>query len=143
MARKNQIHDTLYTHDDSFISSRTNNNSPNCYIIFYSMFYKKILDKEFPNLSPQKMAMKTGEMWNFLPNDLKNSFIEFANTERLLKNYSQPKQMVQRLVENPQHNSELRIIFDDRCVHSNENSNEIPSDYDRIFDKYIDKDAYI
>lgn len=110
------------------------------------MFYKNILDKEFPNLSPQKKAMKTGEMWNSLPNDLKISFIEFANTERFLKNYSQPKQMVQRLVENSQPKSELKIIFYDRChkdVHLNESSNEIPSDYDRIFDEYIDKDAYI
>ncbi|CAB4410770.1 unnamed protein product [Rhizophagus irregularis] len=76
--------------------------------------------------------MKTGEMWNSLPNDLKNSFIEFANTERFLKKYSQPKQMVQRLVENSQPKSELKIIFYDRChkdVHLNESSNEIPTEF--------------
>ncbi|GBB87401.1 hypothetical protein RclHR1_13870004 [Rhizophagus clarus] len=125
------------------------NKHSNGYITFYK-FYKKILDKEFPELSSQQKAVKAGEKWRSLPLDLKNSFTEFANNERLLKNGPPRPQMVQQFVQNPQPKSELRVIFDDRChknVHMSENSNETSSsegsDYERIFDEYIDKNAYI
>ncbi|CAB4410771.1 unnamed protein product [Rhizophagus irregularis] len=122
----------------------------NGYIIFFK-FYKKILDKEYPKLTSQEKAIKAGEKWRHLPVDLKNSFIEFANNERLLKKGPPRTKIVQRSVENPQPKSGLRVIFDDRCHKdvrlNDESSNEIPSDecdhYDKIFDQYIDKDAYI
>jgi hypothetical protein len=123
----------------------------NGYITFYCKFYKQILDKEYPNLTSQEKAIKAGEKWRFLPVDLKNSFIEFANNERLLKNGLSRPQTLQRLMENPQSKSELRVIFDDRCHKdvrldqiSNENNLGTTLDeYERIFDEYIDKDAYI
>ncbi|CAB4397331.1 unnamed protein product [Rhizophagus irregularis] len=122
----------------------------NGYIIFFK-FYKKILDKEYPKLTSQEKAIKAGEKWRHLPVDLKNSFIEFANNERLLKRGPPRTKIVQRSVEKTQHKSGLRVIFDDRCHKdvrlNDESSNELPSDegdhYDKIFDQYIDKDAYI
>ncbi|GBB87404.1 hypothetical protein RclHR1_13870007 [Rhizophagus clarus] len=133
--------------------SKKNNKHSNGYITFYK-FYKRILDKEFPELSSQQKAVKAGEKWRYLPLDLRNSFTEFANNERLLK--SLPKngpprpQIVRQFVQNLQPKSGLRVIFDDRChknVHMSENSNETSSsegsDYERIFDEYIDKNAYI
>src|SRR5438874_9784869 len=67
--------------------SRSQSRTPNGYIIFCK-FYKETLGREYPNLSPQKRMAKTGEMWNSLPNDLKNSFITFANHDRILKSQS-------------------------------------------------------
>ncbi|RIA90364.1 hypothetical protein C1645_876149 [Glomus cerebriforme] len=119
----------------------------NCYIIFYTDFYKKILDKEFPNLSPQEKAIKAGEKWNSLSDELKNSFIEYANNKRLLKNLG--LSMKQQLVFNPKPKpkmDDLRIIFDDRC-HKVVRSNEVPQENDdyicnKMFHEFINEDAY-
>ena len=78
MTRQKQVHDSLYVLNGSSILPKKYSKPPNCYIIFCS-FYKKILDKEFPNLSPQEKVVEAGKMWSFLPNELKNSFIKYAD----------------------------------------------------------------
>ncbi|CAB4385994.1 unnamed protein product [Rhizophagus irregularis] len=57
---------------------------PNKYITF-CMFYKKILNEEYPHLKPQEKAAKAGELWRFLPNKLKNSFELYATYENHLE----------------------------------------------------------
>ncbi|CAB4397320.1 unnamed protein product [Rhizophagus irregularis] len=144
MVKQNSIHGPLRNN-----LSKKSHKPSNSYIIFLK-FYKKILDEEYPKLSSREKAKYAGKIWGFLPNNLKNSFIAYANNERLLK-YGPPRpNIVQHSVENSQPESGLRVIFDDHChkdVLLNESSNEIPSDesdhYDKIFDQYINEDAYI
>jgi hypothetical protein len=93
--------------------------SPNGYIVFYK-FYKKILVKDYPNLSPQKRMAKAGELWRSLPNQLKNSFIEYANDYRIL-NSIQPKSAViskPPVKKNAEKDLELVMIFDDLSSNS-------------------------
>ncbi|RIA90361.1 hypothetical protein C1645_876147, partial [Glomus cerebriforme] len=59
-------------------------------------------------------AIKTGEMWKSLPNELKNSFIIYANNERLLKTFgslAHHQLIVSSKID------ELKIIFDDHCFY--------------------------
>ncbi|CAB4415757.1 hypothetical protein RhiirA5_413657 [Rhizophagus irregularis] len=132
--------------------------SANGYIIFYS-FYKKILDEEFPKLSPKEKAVKAGEIWNSSSNDFKNSFILYADNQRIIKSIAS---QTQQPVILPQYNSmdELKIIFDDNCRnnrkiannnHLNKNHENIsPASHknednriaDEMFKLYINEDAF-
>ncbi|CAB4467022.1 hypothetical protein RhiirA1_447525 [Rhizophagus irregularis] len=139
MVKQNSIHGPLRNN-----LSKKSHKPLNGYIIFYK-FYKKILDKEYPKSTSQSIAVIAGRRWRELPNDLKNSFIQFANTERLLQNIR--PQFATRLIINSHHHhkSRLRVIFDDRCCESFKSSNEITSEEDseycRIFNEFIDLDA--
>jgi hypothetical protein len=123
--------------------------SPNKYIIFCK-FYKKILDEEFPTLSPRDRAIKAGKLWNFLPRDLQNSFATYANNERILKGSSNSP--VQRPIIS---HTDLPIIFDDWMTdigRSNQNPNQTTqtisdSESDVVFREmyamYINEDASV
>ena len=79
--------------------------SPNKYIIFCKL-YKKILDEESPETSPQEKVKLAGKFWNFIPNELKNKFEKYAQDEKILKN------QLQVMRQSP--DSGLPIIFDER-----------------------------
>lgn len=95
--------------------------SPNGYIVFYK-FYKKILVKDYPNLSPQKRMAKAGELWRSLPNELKNSFIEYANDYRILNSIQPTSPVIPKpsLKKNAKKDKDLGLvmIFDDLSSNS-------------------------
>ena len=123
--------------------------NPNGYIIFYSEFYKKILDTK---LIAARKSYKSRWKVEFITQWVEK-LIDLANTKRLLKNCPPP--MEKNLVVNSRPKSrtdKLRVILDDRCykiVCLNESLNEIPSQesedctFNRMFDEFIVEDAYV
>src|SRR4051794_20510266 len=66
----------------------------NAYIIFYKDFYKKILEKEFPDMSQQEKIAKTGEAWRNLPNNQKNEYYQSANNNKFLMTQSSDSPLI-------------------------------------------------
>ncbi|RIA79683.1 hypothetical protein C1645_793924 [Glomus cerebriforme] len=99
--------------------TKTKSKSPNGYIFFYK-FYKKILEEEYSNLSPQNRMKKSGEFWRSLPNDLKNSFIEYANDYRILNSIQPTPAAIRK--PSPKKDAKkdvgLVVIFDDLSYNS-------------------------
>ncbi|PKC56838.1 hypothetical protein RhiirA1_499852 [Rhizophagus irregularis] len=95
----------------------SNKRSPNGYIVFYK-FYKKMLVKDYPNLSPQERMAKAGELWRSLPNELKNSFIEYANDYRILNSIQPTSSVIPELLLEKKKDLGLVMIFDDLSSNS-------------------------
>lgn len=107
--------------------------SPNKYIVFCS-FFKKILDEEYPHLTPQQKAAKAGKFWKYLPNELKNSFEIYANNDRLLKTTNT------QMTRQPIIHGSLQIIYDDR-VQFTPQPNEEEVIFNEMYTMYIDENA--
>lgn len=87
-------------------------------MLFYYKFYKKILDIECPNLTPQAKAAIAGQLWNYIPDHLQNSFIRYFEIEKILFSNN---------------NEQIPLNL----------NNEEDRTFQRMFNKYINKDAYI
>ncbi|RIA81924.1 hypothetical protein C1645_744158 [Glomus cerebriforme] len=92
----------------------------NGYMIFFLLFHKT-LKEQYPHLNSKQQAVKAGEIWRSFSNDLKNSFIEFANDERILSEMRDKidlrKEYIHyiRNIPNPSERkgSKLTVIVDD------------------------------
>ena len=89
------------------------------YLIFCK-FYESTIEREHPGVSPQEKKRICGKEWRKLPNELKNSFIIFANDER--RPSADPTTITQ--LPPSSGGNELQVIFDDHSsiVTSNKNS---------------------
>ncbi|CAG8648907.1 17463_t:CDS:1 [Funneliformis caledonium] len=93
----------------------------NGYITFCN-FYKETFQEEYENCRSQReWIAKAAKFWKSLPNHIKNSFIKYANDERLIRIGT----MTQPLTES----DDLIIIFDDRS--------SLTDPYEQIFDRYV------
>ncbi|RIA81925.1 hypothetical protein C1645_744159 [Glomus cerebriforme] len=105
--------------------------SPNGYIIF-TKFYNKFIKET--RTQPQYKFKKTGEFWRYIPNDLKNSFIKYANNERLLKDLAlkQSKSILATFSDD--------IIHDDFCYKLQKKENNCADDatFDQMFETFVD-----
>jgi hypothetical protein len=143
MAKQNPIHVPLRSK-----LSKKRHKSPNGYILFCKIYMKSLLDSEFTKLRQQDRIKKAAQIWTSSPDDLKNSFIVLANRERILKSDSSSltKQVLANNllpdIYNHCFKPDIKFIFDDHCCLSE----EIPSktsDYENIFDEFINADAYV
>ncbi|GBB90192.1 hypothetical protein RclHR1_17080001 [Rhizophagus clarus] len=121
--------------------------SPNKYIIFCK-FYKKILDEEYPQLSPQEKAGRAGKFWHYIPNELKNSFEIYAHHEKLIRNNHPSNAQVTIIPDS----MNLPIIYDQRVRFTNVNQNLTQQDngpsrndedvvFNAMYSMYIDDNA--
>lgn len=104
----------------------------NSFMIFYYKFYKRILDAEFPALSSREKVAMAGRLWSYIPNTLKNEFKRYYEIDTILTGNND--------IENKNflnYDDEFQLTYDKHCYKV-----PIKDEIDKMFEEFIDKDAY-
>jgi hypothetical protein len=119
----------------------------NCFFIFRRII-RDFLNKDFPDLTPQKRSGKAAEIWKLLSNEVKNSVKKYAEEERILTTFATAENNLIKKIRNEyiylRSNRESNydpFIFDDLSYNSKKRSLDKQliekNKYDELFDKYI------